>query len=151
MDAAGRNPAYSTSLGELMKEWNFTEINQLHRRSQAGLWDGSFAAWGYVTRPHPTTDADANNNNKNNNNSNSNSSSSNNNNSSSSSNNNNNNKTTIVVINSAMENDNRSIAPINFGQLNYVGHSGRWYARYPLGVCEGDCDSDGKILGCDYK
>ncbi|CAB9527528.1 expressed unknown protein [Seminavis robusta] len=31
---------------------------------------------------------------------------------------------------------------VSFGELDYLGHSGFWYARYPLGVCQGDCQTD---------
>jgi hypothetical protein len=28
------------------------------------------------------------------------------------------------------------------GKLEYVGNDGTFYARYPLGPCQGDCDTD---------
>ena len=41
-----------------------------------------------------------------------------------------------------------AIANASFGPLQYVGHSGTYYARYPLGVCQGDCASDGTSPNC---
>ncbi|CAB9511001.1 expressed unknown protein [Seminavis robusta] len=50
----------------------------------------------------------------------------------------------IVNISSAFED------PLSLGSLDFVGHSGRWYARYPLGVCKGDCTTDDDCEGDLY-
>jgi hypothetical protein len=108
--------------------------HQQHRRTgiQGGLWSGVASVFASVQRPNQTAEADPTN------------STSSYNNASDTSN------STVDSNHSAIDSNHSASVPIYFGPLNYVGHSGRWYARYPLGVCEGDCDTDGKIIDHEH-
>jgi hypothetical protein len=105
-------------------------VDQHHRRNLQGLWEGIASVFATAERPNQTIDEDATHNYTIDTNS-----------------------STIDTNSSTIDNNSNvidsnvsAVVPINFGPLKYVGHSGRWYARYPLGVCEGDCDSDGKAI-----
>jgi hypothetical protein len=157
----GRKLSQSVEYSKIKKLFaDERDQHRRHRRTgiQGGLWNGLASVFASVQRPNQTAEADP-----------INSTSSYNNASDTSNSTVVSNQSTVVsnqstvvsnhgtdvsnhsateTNHSAMASNHSALVPIQFGPLNYVGHSGRWYARYPLGVCEGDCDSDGKTI--DY-